>query len=152
MKKVYLIIFVILILSVIIGGVYLRIKKSEIKTVTIDQKTFSVELAQTNKERENGLMNRDRLDINAGMLFIFPKSDIQTFWMKNTKIPLDIIWLYFEPSREVGTIVELTTLDMETPKNTPQFTPKNKANYVLELNAATAAENGFKVGDEVKLN
>lgn len=144
MKKKYLI-SIGLIVLVLAGGFYYFNKNTE-KLVTIDGKQFNIELAKTDAEREKGLMNRDHLDANSGMLFVFNKSEIQTFWMKNTKIPLDIIWI------NRGRIVEKTTLDPDSPNMTPQYTPKEKANYVLELNAGISAENDFKIGDKVKIN
>lgn len=108
-------------------------------------KKFNVEVAKTNATREYGLMNRTSLDVDAGMLFIYSDSDIRSFWMKNTLIPLDILWINDDR------IVEMATLQPETPQNTPTYTPKNKANYVLELNAGTAKKYNFKIGDEVKI-
>jgi len=90
-------------------------------------------------------MNRSHLDANSGMLFVFPKSDIQTFWMKDTLIPLDIVWL------NNNRIVEMTTLQIPNGDTIPEYTPKNKANYVLELNAGEIIKNDFKVGDVVKI-
>ena len=54
---------------------------------------FQVELARTESERDQGLMYRKELDKNKGMLFIFDKEGIYPFWMKNTLIPLDMIWI-----------------------------------------------------------
>ena len=54
---------------------------------------FSVELATTDQERARGLMYREAVNNNSGMLFIFNQPDRHSFWMKNTLIPLDIIWL-----------------------------------------------------------
>lgn len=152
MKKAYLII-ICLVLGGIISVAYLMDQKDNHSTVTINNKTFDVELARTNAEREKGLMNRDHLDADSGMLFIFKKAEIQTFWMKNTLIPLDIIFID-NPSTSLrtGKIVEITTLDPDSSDYTPQYTPKEKAGFVLELNAGAINENGFKVGDQVKIN
>ena len=146
MKKIYLFLIVVLVLISSILAADHFTNRSQQNTVSINGKEFNVELARTDAEHEKGLMDRDNLDADAGMLFIFKKADIQTFWMKNTLIPLDIIWI------NKGKIVEITTLDPDSPDFTPQYTPKEKAKYVLELNAGTVKENGFKIGDEVKIN
>lgn len=151
MKKIYLV-FIIVLLSV--GVLYTSnyfLNRIPNNTVSINGKQFKVELAKTDAEREKGLMNRNHLNTDSGMLFIFSKAEIQTFWMKNTLIPLDIIWIN---SSTLGAkkIVDITTLDPDSPSYTPQYAPQKKANYVLELNAGTANENGFKIGDKVKIN
>lgn len=143
-----------MVVLVLIGGIlaanYFSNRNPQ-NTVSIDGKQFKVELARTDAEREKGLMNRDNLDADVGMLFIFKKADIQTFWMKNTFIPLDIIWINSSTPLGVNKIVDMTTLDPDTPDFTPQYTPKEKAKYVLELNAGTANENNFRIGDKVKI-
>lgn len=142
MKKIYLIILAVLIL----GGVYYMTKKTINPTVTINNQVFNVEIARTSAERAKGLMGRDHLDENTGMLFVFNDNNIHPFWMKNTLIPLDIIWI------DDNKIAEIKTLQPQNGADIPQYAPKNKANYVLELNAGLSAENGLKVGDPVKIN
>lgn len=142
--------WLVLIIFILIVGVYF-IMNSQKKSaspqgiVLINNQQFNVEIARTDAERQKGLMGRTSLDINAGMLFVFPSSDIQSFWMKNTLIPLDILWI------NNGKIIEITTLQPETPQNTPTYTPKNKANYVLELPAGTAGKYNFKIDDQVEI-
>ena len=144
-RKWWIILITILIVAAGASGYFIyKTKKSA--EVVIDGKTFKVELATTTAQQEKGLSGRDHLDENSGMLFVFPNSDIYTFWMKDTKIPLDIIWINDDK------VIEMTTLQPETANNIPQYNPKNQANYVLELNAGTAQQNGFKVGDEVKID
>ena len=144
MKKYWWVLIIVL-LAVVIGlGVFFFVKNRK-PQVTINNKTFNVEVALTDSQREKGLAGRTQLDANSGMLFVFPKSDIYTFWMKETKIPLDIIWI------DEGKVVEITTLDPQVGTDIPSYTPKNKANYVLEVNAGMSSENNIKVGDGVKI-
>lgn len=97
----------------------------------INDNCFNVEIAETNRERVKGLMNREFLDKDSGMLFIFPKEDIWSFWMKNTLIPLDIIWV-----NENSSIVEIKQNVQPCKENTCTiYSPKNKSKYVLEINA-----------------
>lgn len=151
MKRIYLVLIVILLSIGVIFTAYYFFNRTAKNTVSINGKEFNIEIAQTNTEREKGLMNRDNLDADNGMFFIFKKADIQTFWMKNTLIPLDIIWINSSTPLGLNKIVDMITLDPDTPDFTPQYTPKEKAKYVLELNAGTANENNFRIGDEVKI-
>ena len=149
-RKWWLISLVFLIIIAVIIGYYL-FKHKKTGQVIIGGKTLNVELAQSENEYAKGLSGRDNLDASSGMLFVFPKSNIYTFWMKDTKIPLDIIWL--APSKVEGMykIVEMTTLTSQNDNDIPQFTPKIPANYVLELNAGFVDKNNIKVGDEVEI-
>ena len=120
---------------------------SEIKEACFKQRCFSVESAKTAVERERGLMFRENLDKNNGMLFIFPKEDKWNFWMKNTLIPLDIIWIDSN-----NKIVEIKENALPCKENLCQiYSPKTKAKYVLELNSGITKENNIKIGDEVDL-
>ncbi len=121
------------------------IQQSQLGSVCIKEKCFSVELAKTNQQREKGLMNRVSLEKDKGMLFIFEKEGTYPFWMKNTLIPLDIIWI-----GENNTIV--FAAESVQPCKTlicPSVVPTVKAKYVLEINSGLITENNFKVGDEV---
>ena len=115
--------------------------------ICFGQKCFQVELAQTPEQREYGLMNRSYLDANAGMLFIFDKQGIYPFWMKNTLIPLDIIWI--DNSGKVVFIKE--NAQPCTNFLCPNIIPTSSAKYVLELNAGICNETGIKLGDQLKI-
>ena len=108
-------------------------------------KCFSVEIAQTAAEREKGLMFREELNNEKGMLFIFPQSEKYGFWMKNTLIPLDIIWI-----DENKTIVDIKENAMPCKvKKCEVYYPDKEALYVLEINAGLAKEKNLSVGDKV---
>ncbi|MCK5044376.1 DUF192 domain-containing protein [Candidatus Parcubacteria bacterium] len=105
---------------------------------------FSVELAETSAERSKGLMFREQLDEDKGMLFVFPAEQEASFWMKNTLIPLDIIW--FNENKEVLFIKK----DAQ-PCGTDKCLSINsgvEAQYILELNAGVADEIGLIIGDK----
>ncbi len=108
---------------------------------------FQAELAVTETQREKGLMNRDKLESDKGMLFIFEKEGIYSFWMKNTLIPLDMIWL--NSNKE---IVFIAT-DVQPCKTLicPSTVPQAKAKYVLEINAGIVQKIGLKVGDIMEI-
>ena len=104
---------------------------------------FEVELATTPAEREKGLMFRKTMGANAGMLFLYPDEEAVSFWMKNTLIPLDMLFLKAD-GRIVHIAHDAKPLD-ETP--IPSGEP---VRAVLELNGGTAAALGIKEGDRVE--
>jgi len=97
---------------------------------TVDGLDFNLEVAQTQEEREHGLMFRETLDPDGGMVFIFEKSGAYAFWMKNTLIPLDIIWL-----DEQKKVIDFIVAQPCKKDPCPQFTPAAKAKYVVEIPA-----------------
>lgn len=103
---------------------------------------FRVEIADSMVEREYGLMCRKALAADRGMLFIFPRAEPQAFWMRNTLIPLDII--YIGPDGRVVSIVRNARPLDEAP-----LPSAGAANAVLELAAGRAAQIGLLPGDRV---
>lgn len=110
--------------------------------VATPEGSLSVAIADDEEERVNGLMFRDRLDANNGMLFIFEKDVAGCFWMKNTRIPLDIIWL--DESKKVVYLHEHAN-----PYDETSICPDKTATYVLEVNAGQAREYGIILGAEL---
>lgn len=106
------------------------------------EKQISIEIAETKQERNQGLMNRKKLDKNNGMLFIYNTSYKRFFWMKNTYIPLDII--YVDNTYHVVSIQENTEPLLE--KKYPSY---KKAMYVVEVNAGFCNMHNIKVGDSI---
>jgi uncharacterized protein len=105
----------------------------------------NVEVANTPSLRANGLMNRASLAEDAGMIFLFPKMDALSFWMKNTLIPLDMIFIRDDFS--IAGIVENAeplTLD---PRGVGV-----PSQYVLEVNGGAAARHGIKAGSRVRFD
>lgn len=105
---------------------------------------FLVEIAETPEELQRGLMFRESLPENRGMLFIFPKEGVYSFWMKNTLIPLDIIWL--DKEGKVVFISEKTSPCQSDPCQI--INPKVPAKYVLEVNSGLAQKIGISVGEK----
>lgn len=111
-------------------------------TVTLpDNTTVKTEVADTPIARTKGLSGRNSLQDGTGMLFLFPDTSIQPFWMKDTHFPLDIIWL------DNHVVVATTTLQAETSGQTPTYTPAAKANAVLELAAGSIAIHSIQIGN-----
>lgn len=103
-----------------------------------------LEIANTPSEREKGLMFRKSMEEDRGMLFIFPVERQQSFWMKNTYIPLDMIFV--SSQFEVVGIVENATPFSEEQRSVPGV-----SQFVIELNGGRAKELGIEAGDEVNL-
>ena len=101
----------------------------------------TVELARSDEERTRGLMYRRELAPEAGMLFFFSESEERAFWMKNTLIPLDMIWV--DEQQRVVAIREAVPC---TADPCPNYDPGAVAAYVVELNRGTAKRHGLAVG------
>jgi len=109
---------------------------------------FTVELATTPEKQALGLMFREQMDDDHGMLFIFPSESFRSFWMKNTRISLDIF--YFDNELRLVSVSE-NTPPCRTPQ-CPSYPSTGPARYVLELNAGKAAQLGVKPGDVLELD
>lgn len=115
--------------------------------VTVGDHAFDVELVTTPASREQGLMWRVHMAPDHGMLFVFPQSQPRWFWMKNTLIPLDI--LYFSSDRELVSIKHGVPPCRSSP--CPAYGSGKPALYVLELNGGVARDLGLEVGDVLTL-
>jgi uncharacterized membrane protein (UPF0127 family) len=148
-QKWWLIISIIILLALTYPFVFSK-KNTNISQVEINGKIIKVEIAKTDEARNKGLSNRKTLEANSGMLFIFDKPGIHPFWMKDTLIPLDIIWLTPSKTKGIYTIVDMTQLQPQRGDNVPSYTPKKEAQYALEVNANYARNNNISIGDEIK--
>ena len=89
------------------------------------------ELADTPQKRAEGLMYREHLGADRGMLFTFPQAQAWVFWMKNTKITLDLIWV--NEKKQIVHIEQRVPICARTDDSCPQYRPNENALYVLEL-------------------
>ncbi len=104
---------------------------------------LEVEIADDDRERQRGLMERTELAEDAGMLFVFEREQPLSFWMKNTLIPLSVAYIDSD-----GRIVDIQ--DME-PLDTTSHPSAEPAQYALEVNQGFYEERGIEVGDTVEL-
>ena len=115
--------------------------------VEVGGQRYYVEIADADDERARGLMFRDKLDANEGMFFIFRESAPRSFWMLNTRIPLDIIY--------IGRDLEIVGWSLDTPpcrtRNCPSYPSGAPAQYVLEVNAGEMARLGVEIGEQVRV-
>ncbi len=125
------------------------VKEGELEFLKKDRKTvvrkIEVEIADNDREREIGLMYRKSMDDSRGMLFIFPKQELQSFWMKNTIIPLDI--MYVSSDKEIVKIYRNTTPFSEN--SLPSGKP---AMYVVEVAGGFSERHGITEGDFVSFS
>lgn len=103
---------------------------------------IDIETVDDDLNRKIGLMGRQELDVNSGMLFVFDKEIPLSFWMKNTFIPLDII--YVNSKKEIVSIQK--NCQPQSLKGIPSIYP---ALYVVEVNAGYCDRNGIFVGDKI---
>jgi uncharacterized membrane protein (UPF0127 family) len=110
--------------------------------VVPDGTRLTLELALTDQEKATGLMHRDSLPADRGMLFVFDTDDILAFWMKNTLMPLDIVW--FDASGRVADVHPDAQPCHADPCS--KFANRQPARAVLLVNAGFAAAHGLKPG------
>jgi len=146
MKPMQIISIIAVIAFVVLGSIYFNQKPKQ-GSLSFPQHNLDlqIERAEALAQQAKGLMYRESLDENSGMLFIFTSEAKRTFWMKNTLIPLDLIFINgdkkiveikenFEPCRE---------------DNCPSYASAAKAQYVLEVNAGFVQKNQIQIGEEV---
>ena len=143
MKKPIILIWVSLIL--IISGCMSTQEQKKIQKVCFNENCYSVELAQTDEQRQTGLMGREHLDKDKGMLFIYEDDGVYTFWMKNTLIPLDMIWI--DKNATVARIIK--NAEPCGKEYCPSINPNKKAKYVLEINGGEADRIGLAEGSRL---
>jgi len=119
---------------------------SELRPVCIRGICFESEVALTAAERSRGLMHREVLPKDRGMLFVFPEEGRHGFWMKNTRIELDIIFIAAD--RMVVSISQRAQPCRKDPCD--HYSPEGNVSYVLEIAGGLAATYGFAAGDLVE--
>lgn len=106
------------------------------------QETFSIEVAREPEERARGLMFREEMPDDRGMLFVFEDSRRRSFWMQNTPMPLDLLFIDAD-----GTV---QAIEQGEPFSTDGIAPPVEAQFVLELKAGTAQKAGIEVGTRLR--
>lgn len=135
----------------LIAGVFIFIlsvnfacANQQIRDVVFSNVSVKVEIADSDAKRAQGLMYRNSLDEGKGMLFVFDQESNYSFWMKNMKFPLDLIWINRDKE-----VVYIYNNFSPCIKNCPSVSPKIQAQYVLEVNAGFVERNHIRVGDRV---
>lgn len=147
-----------IILIIIFGGIFLvhsvfnnknninTVVKNTTSTIAINSVIYNVSIADTQAEQKEGLSGTKILQKNSGLLFVFKKSGVYSFWMKDMNFPIDIIWI--DKNLKVVFIKKDAT-----PKSFPElFNTKIKAKYTLEVNKGEVNKSKIKIGDSVVLH
>ena len=113
----------------------------EVTTIEISGTSFEVEVASTPSSRQQGLMFRESLEENHGMLFVYPDTALRTFWMANTKIPLSIAFV-----TEAGSIVNIAEMTPFSTATTPSIAP---VMYAIEMDRGWFVSHDITAGDRV---
>jgi uncharacterized membrane protein (UPF0127 family) len=108
---------------------------------------IAAEIADTPERIAYGYMFRPEIGEQDGMVFVFPQPGFHSFWMKNTLVPLDIIWM--DDTRAILHIQAATPPCRADP--CPGYGPVRAASFVLEVRAGTAAREGLKPGDRLSI-
>lgn len=123
------------------------IKQGELKFISQDGKKIisqiDIELAANDEKRTQGLMWRQKMEEHQGMLFVMEQQAMQSFWMLNTYIPLDIIFV--NEQRQIVTVRRNTK-----PQSLDPVTSDQPALYVVEVNAGYCQKHGISVGDKIE--
>ena len=118
-------------------------KKNKILPINVAGIELEVELATTFEEQSLGLMYRDKLEENGGMLFVYPRENVLSFWMKDTRIPLSIAFIKAD-----GRIIQIESMK---PNSLDTHVSKEKAKYALEMNEGWFRIHNVREGDTVKM-
>ena len=112
-------------------------------TIKVNGKSITVEVANTSERRDRGLMYRDSLPPGQGMLFVYEMEETLSFWMKNTRITLDIAFI-----KSDGWISQITSME---PASLKSHKSDMRAMFALEMNKGWFEANGVKVGGTVEI-
>lgn len=147
-KNIKIIIFLILVAFLgifIIFSISREGENKNYKEISVNNNKIYVEIADTTEKRKKGLSEREDINENHGMLFIFDKKDYWGIWMKDMLMEIDIIWL-----DENGVVVDLK--EKISPDTYPEvFLPKQMATFVLEFKAGFIENNKISIGNKFSL-
>jgi len=116
-----------------------------VKVFFPDGFSVAAELSATDEERQQGLMFREKIAEDQGMLFIFDDEEIHSFWMKNMRFSIDILWL--DRQRRIVHLEHRVPPCAADP--CPSYTPAQPASFVLELQSGAAEKHGLKLYDRL---
>ncbi|MDN3511744.1 MAG: DUF192 domain-containing protein [Candidatus Jettenia sp. CY-1] len=122
---------------------YSEVKRNRVAPINVGGIELEVELAITPEERIVGLMYRNKLEDNEGMLFVFPKEEILSFWMKDTRIPISIAFIKAD-----GRIIQIDTM---SPHSLDTHVSREKVQYALEMKEGWFRLHNIKEGDIVRI-
>lgn len=146
-QSLVVVVFIALIISGIYGYFAWAAQSALIGTKFLNpsgsqSRTFYLEVAADDRTRALGLMWRKKLDSNGGMIFVYPAEMVHSFWMRNTYVSLDMVFI--DKDNKVVGILEKVPILNETPRSVDA-----KSQIIIELAAGTVAKEGIKPGSKV---
>jgi uncharacterized protein len=146
-KYVYGIIFLICVIGTVVvallpGDNHKQRSAASGSIIQLGGNTYALEVANSEATRVAGLSNREMLEKDAAMLFVFPEPEQQCMWMKDMKFSLDMVWL--DTAKKIVKVAEDVT-----PETYPQAFCADDTKYVLEFNTGVIGENSLKVGQNL---
>ena len=136
--------FVPLFLLILIVSLSCRQSGIATATLSVNGRALTVEIARSKAQKTRGLMYRERLDWNEGMLFVFRKDQVLSFWMKDTSIPLSIAFL-----DKNGKVTDIFHME---PYSLFPVRSRSMCRYALEVNRGFYEDAGLQVGDRIDLS
>lgn len=146
MKKVLLLLTLIIIL--LLSFVFLNYHNKKGPQAMINNHVFNLEIAKSQKDKEIGLSKYNNISDNFGMLFPFEKEDKYSFWMKDMKFPIDIIFI---KKNKIIKIFNHVPFPKSNIGQLPIYTPDELSDTVLEINAGLSEKYNFKSGDKIEI-
>ena len=133
-------------------------EKPPVEKVTIKDKVFKLQISADPESRAKGLMEREKLEDDEGMIFVYPKPGVRNYWMKNCLIDLDIIFI--NPRGRITALHEMTIpperkegeSDWDYDARLPRYSSKRMAQFAIELKKGTIKKLKLKVGELIKLD
>jgi len=137
---------IIIVVGIVIILIFLYFRRTPTKyiNVKVGKTTIKAEIANTTLKRIRGLMFRKNLPEDQGMLFVFNQDGFHGIWMMNMSFPIDIVWVN-EEKKVVDVVRDVQPCKLLC----PSYRPKEKARYVLEVNANFTEKHGVKIGSEL---
>lgn len=146
---VLVLLFLVMTFFIVINiGNILNREKLTTGQVIINDQVINVQVSKTIYQQITGLSNRDSLDANSGMLFVYGTYKIRSFWMNEMNFPLDIIWIRDDAVVDISANLPASLADQ---KELPTYQPKIEVNYVLEVNSGFAELHNIQIGDKVSI-
>lgn len=147
-------IFYLIAILIIVGTIYLESKNNtktgqsyEFPNVEINGSFVKIEVADTIQKQIQGLSDKEKLEKDEGMFFVFDDKQVRSFWMKKMNFPLDIIWI---EDNKIVNISKNLAPEGESPVN--KYSSIQRVNHVLEVNAGFSDSKNLKIGDMIKIN
>ncbi len=144
-----LLIFALLVTGLILFSKYNFSQSVDSDYVLVGNHKLTVKIAKSNDEKQKGLMGVKSLPANHGMLFVFEKSQPLAFWMKDTLIPLDII--FFDEDNKLINIHHQVQPCPPQVNNCPTYSSERPAKYVVELSAGEARRLSLEPGNTIQI-